>query len=124
MNSASLSGLQDMRLAGKKLVVNYNFFQNHLPGFILYGDFDMGDGYDEIIVSQGPDPQNTATLRVFKRDGTTVTEYTAFDSKYGLTLSSADLNGDRKAEIITGAGPDPKNPSIEKGIQVRREPHA
>ncbi len=54
----------------------------------------MRDGYDEIVVSQGPDPKNTMTLRVFKRGGTTVTEYTAFDSKYGLTLFSADLDED------------------------------
>ncbi len=84
-----------MRLAGrKKLVVNYIFFRTTFQGFILYGAFDMRDGYDEIVVSQGPDPKNTVTLRVFKRDGTTVIEYTAFDSKYGLTLFSADLDED------------------------------
>jgi hypothetical protein len=82
-----------------------------MPGFILCGDFDMSDGYDEIIVSQGSRPKNTATLRVFKRDGTIITEYTAFDSKYGLTLASADLDGDWLDELIVGMGPDPKNPA-------------
>ncbi len=71
----------------------------------------MRDGYDEIIVSQGPDPKNAATLRVFKRDGTIITEYTIFDSKYGLTLASADLDGDWLDELIVGLGPDPKNPA-------------
>lgn len=101
-----------MRLAGrKKLVVNYIFFRTTFQGFILYGAFDMRDGYDEIVVSQGPDPKNTATLRVFKRDGTIITEYTVFDSKYGLTISSADLDGDWLDELIAGMGPDPKNPA-------------
>ncbi|MBI5026186.1 MAG: VCBS repeat-containing protein, partial [Nitrospirae bacterium] len=70
-----------------------------------------GDGYDEIIVSKGPDPKNTATLRAFKRNGTTMAEYTAFDTKYGLTLSSGDLDGDWVDELIVGMGPDPKNPA-------------
>ncbi len=69
----------------------------------------MRDGYDEIVVSQGPDPKNTVILRVFKRDGTTVTECTAFDSKYGLTLFSADLDGDGIDEFIRGFGFGPQN---------------
>lgn len=73
-----------------------------------------GDGYDEIIAAQGPDPKNTATLRVFRKNGTFVGEYTAFESKYGMTISSGDIDGDWKDELIVGMGPDPNNPAVIK----------
>jgi DNA-binding beta-propeller fold protein YncE len=80
---------------------------------VASADID-GDGHDEVIVAQGPDPKNAATLRVFKKNGTFVCEYTVFDSKYGMTISSADIDGDWKDELIVGMGPDPKNPAVLK----------
>ncbi len=88
-------------------------FNTKYGAYATGADID-GDGYDEIIVSQGPDPKNSATLRAFKRNGTFITEYTAFDTKYGLTLSSGDIDGDWKDELIVGMGPDPKNPATLK----------
>jgi hypothetical protein len=76
-----------------------------------------GDGYDEIIVSKGPGPKNTATLRAFSRNGTLIAEYTAFDTKYGLTLSSGDIDGDWKDELIVGMGPAPQNPAAMKILE-------
>nr|CBX27639.1 hypothetical protein N47_H24610 [uncultured Desulfobacterium sp.] len=73
-----------------------------------------GDGYDEIIVSEGPGPNNSATLKAFKRDGTFITEYTAFNTKSGLTIASGDIDGDWKDEIIAGTGPGLLNPAAIK----------
>jgi len=73
-----------------------------------------GDGYDEIIVSQGPDPINAATFKVYSKNGAFMSEYTPFDAKYGLTISSGDIDGDWKDELIVGMGPDPKNPAVLK----------
>ena len=83
----------------------------------ISADID-GDGYDELIVAEGPGPNNTATFKVFKRNGTFMTEYTAFDTKYGLTLASGDLDGDWMDELIVGTGPDPKNPGIIKVLKI------
>ncbi|MEW6110210.1 MAG: FG-GAP-like repeat-containing protein [Nitrospirota bacterium] len=94
-------------------VLELNAFDTKYGAYATSADID-GDGYDEIIVSQGPDPKNSATLRAFKRNGTFITEYTAFDTKYGLTLSSGDIDGDWKDELIVGMGPDPKNPATLK----------
>jgi hypothetical protein len=68
-----------------------------------------GDGYDEIVVGMGPDPKNKAIFRVFDRSGSLKGEFTAFDVKYGVTLSSGDLDGDWVDELVAGMGPDPKN---------------
>jgi hypothetical protein len=38
--------------------------------------------------------------------------FTAFEGNYGANISTGDIDGDGKAEMITGTGPDPKNPSI------------
>lgn len=94
-------------------VLDMTAFDTKYGANAVMADID-GDGYDEIIVSQGPDPKNSATLKAFRRNGTPIAEYTAFDTKYGLTLSSGDIDGDWKDEIIVGMGPDPKNPATIK----------
>jgi len=82
----------------------------------ISADID-GDGYDELIVAQGTGPNNTATFKVFKQNGTFMAEYIAFDTKYGLTLASGDLDGDWVDELVVGTGPDPKNPGIIKVLK-------
>jgi hypothetical protein len=78
-----------------------------------------GNGYDEIIVGMGPDPKNSATFGIFNRNGLTAGKVTVFDAKtkYGVTLSSGDLDGDWTDEVIAGMGPDPKNPAVMKVIR-------
>jgi hypothetical protein len=68
-----------------------------------------GDGHDELIVGMGPDPKNNATFRVFGKDGASRGEHTVFGSRYGVTISSGDLDNDWADELIVGMGPDPKN---------------
>ncbi len=76
-----------------------------------------GDGYDEIVIAQGPGPQNRALFRVFSRAGILIGEYPVFNAKYGLTLSSGDLDGDWMDELVVGLGPDPKNPTDLKVLE-------
>ncbi len=74
------------------------------PGVrVARGDLD-GDGHDEIIVSSGQGgPSN---VRVWTPDGkglvAEVEAYPGFNG--GVSIAAADLDGDGKDEIITGAG--------------------
>ncbi len=113
-NSASVRFLD----GNGRLIKEFIAFNSKYGANSVSADID-GDGYDEIIVGVGPDPKNAATFRVYKRNGTQITEYTAFDTKYGLTLASADLDGDWIDELIVGTGPDPKNPGTLKVLKYK-----
>jgi uncharacterized repeat protein (TIGR01451 family) len=81
------------------------------PGFtggvsVATGDID-GDGVAEIVT--GPGPGGGPHVRVFNVSGA-VTErasFMAYDPAFpgGVLVASGDLNGDGRAEIITGPGP-------------------
>jgi len=66
------------------------------------------------VTGSGPVPQCAANrIKVFHGDGTEFgLEITDGTKGYGLRVASADLDGDGVAEIITGSGPSPKNPSV------------
>ena len=69
------------------------------------GDLD-GDGYDELITGPGPGPYHPATVLILDRDGERQAAYQAYGTpRYGVLVSSGDLDGDGVDEIITGAGP-------------------
>lgn len=80
---------------------------------VTAADID-GDGVAELIVGAGPGPQNPALVHIYRADGTPMLEFTPFDSKYGVNVAAADLNGDGQAEIIVSPGPGPKNPATIK----------
>jgi len=71
---------------------------------VAAGDLD-GDGRDEIITgaAAGGGPH----VRVFKPTGEAIGGFFAYASGFrgGVSVAAADLNGDNKAEVITGAGP-------------------
>ena len=79
------------------------------------GDVD-GDGIDEIVTGPGPGVVFGAHVRGWNVDGGAVSplpglSFFAYDypaHRYGVAVSArADLDGDGRAEIVTGLGPDP-----------------
>ncbi len=74
------------------------------------GDLD-GDGRAEIITGAGPGAVFGPHVRGFCYDGAAVTpvpgiSFFAYGTpKWGVNVCTGDLDGDRMAEIITGAGP-------------------
>jgi len=69
------------------------------------GDLD-GDGYDEIITGPGPGPYHPATVLVLDEQGERHAAFQAYGTpRYGVNVSSGDLDGNGIDEIVTGAGP-------------------
>jgi hypothetical protein len=83
---------------------------------IAAGDVD-GDGKAEIIVGAGPDPRKSGQVIIlYNQNGAYRAEtFDAFEEgRMGVYVSSADVDGDGVAEIIAGAGPDPRNKPVVK----------
>ena len=79
------------------------------PGFnggvhVATGDID-GDGCDEVITGAGPG--GGPHVRVFTGQGIPLSDFFAYDVGFsgGVRVAAADVDGDNKDEIITGAGP-------------------
>jgi hypothetical protein len=89
---------------------------------ITSADID-GDGVAEIIVGAGPGSENPALVRIFKADGTLLSEFTPFDSLYGVNVAAADLNGDGKVEIIVAPGPGRDNPATVRIFAYNSDTH-
>jgi subtilisin family serine protease len=71
---------------------------------VASGDLD-GDGRDEIILGAGPGggPQ----VQIFSSAGKLLGQFFAYDKRFrgGVNVSSGDVNGDGRAEIVTSPGP-------------------
>jgi len=77
---------------------------------VAAGDVD-GDGIDEIVTGAGPGAVFGPHVRGWNYDGTTISSipginYFAYGTnRFGVRVSSADLDGDERAEILTAPGP-------------------
>jgi len=90
--------------ANGKAIRQFSAFDTTRPyGLSLAtGDVD-GDGTDEIITAEGP--LGGREVRIYHGDGSLFTSFSAFSSNEegaGITVAATDLNGDGKAEVITG----------------------
>jgi uncharacterized repeat protein (TIGR01451 family) len=75
--------------------------------YVASGDVD-GDGVDEIVTGAGPG--GGPHVRIFSLTGATFTERGGFFAYApvfagGVSVAAGDLDGDGRAEVITGAGP-------------------
>lgn len=79
------------------------------------GDLN-GDGADEIVVAEGPDPNGLSNIRVFNKHGAQIAsmELQSFVGSYGLMLAVGDIDGDWAEELIVGSGSDPKATGLVK----------
>jgi hypothetical protein len=79
---------------------------------VTAGDVD-GDGVSEIITGPGPSPAFSAHIRGWDWDGSTLTplpgiDFQCFGKLYGARVfAGPDLDGDGRAEIVVGGGPNP-----------------
>jgi hypothetical protein len=71
--------------------------------YVASGDVN-GDGINEIITGQGVG--GGPEVRIFNIDGQLMTKFLAYGKSFrgGVNVSVGDVNGDKKAEIITGPG--------------------
>ncbi len=80
------------------------------PGFlggvrVAAADLD-GDGVNDVIAAAGP--RGSPHVRVFSgSDGHELASFIAYDAGFsgGVFVAAEDINGDGRADIITGAGP-------------------
>jgi hypothetical protein len=72
--------------------------------YVAVGDVN-GDGKGEIIT--GPDQGGGPDVRVFDTTGKLLEEFSAYNPYFvgGVRVAAGDVNGDGKADIITGPGP-------------------
>jgi hypothetical protein len=95
---------------------------------VACGDLD-GDGEAKVVVAPGPDPLNSAEIRVFSRSGLR-TSFLAFPTevRYGAHVAIGDVDGDGHNEIVVAPGPAPSSGSHIKVFSpdgtLRSEFHA
>jgi hypothetical protein len=96
----------DVTASGATMIGEFNAYSPFFIGgqFVAAGDIN-GDGKAEIII--GPDQGGGPDVRVFDGSGNLLREFLAYGPFFvgGVRVAAGDINGDGKADIITGAGP-------------------
>jgi hypothetical protein len=80
----------------------YAYDQSFSGGIDVAAADTDGDGKAEIITAAGPG--GGPHIKVFSAAGVLISQFFAYDTKFrgGVNVAAADLDGDGKAEIITG----------------------
>jgi hypothetical protein len=88
------------------MIREFMAYDPHFLGGVRIATGDVnGHGYPDIIT--GPGPGGGPDVRVFDgRDGVLIREFYAYDPSFlgGVYVAAGDVNGDGKADIITGEG--------------------
>lgn len=95
------------------------------PGFtggvrVATGDLN-GDGVDDIITGAGPGPGAGPHVKVINHaDGRVLHDFFAYDTGFtgGVFVASGDINGDGRADLITGPGDGTGGP-VQTGPHLR-----
>lgn len=67
-----------------------------------------------IAGAKGPDPKNEALVRLLDLNGNLISEFKAFETKYGARVAMGDIDGDGTDEMIVAPGPGPQNQAFLK----------
>ncbi len=94
-----------MTRSGYELAGWFAFYDEFRGGVDVATADINGDGKDEIVVGAGPGAG--PYVSIYRSNGKLIYSWFAYDPAFhgGVNVSAADLDGDGKDEIITGAGP-------------------
>jgi len=97
--------------------INFNAFSQTGYGAVVAGGDADADSYAEMAVSLGPGRSHRARFLGYNYDGAKVSWLPGFDvtpygTRYGGRVALHDMDGDNRADLITGPGPDPAAPAL------------
>jgi hypothetical protein len=109
VTGASLGGGPHIRVFtrdGRLFHPGFFAFHSALRGGVSVATADVY-GTDKDVIIAGAGPGGGPHVRLFNAYGRIVSEFFAYDHRFrgGVMVSGGDLDGDGKAEIVTGAGP-------------------
>lgn len=86
----------------------FAFDENFRGGVkVLVGDIEGGSSRNKKEIITSPGAGGGPHVRIFNNHGVVLSQFFAFDTRFrgGVNIAIGDVNGDKKNEIITGAGP-------------------
>lgn len=94
-----------MNRSGDVLAGWFAFYDGFRGGVDVAAADINGDGKDEVVIGAGPGAG--PYISIYRSNGKLIYSWFAYDPGFhgGVNVSAADLDGDGKDEIITGAGP-------------------